>query len=146
MASESLSGSHWNLRGKSHLEKRSSEINFLHIHAKARAKLKLDRLIPVEKSGFCFGVWSTRKYIFVGRENGVLSGFLEPLDEWEYPLYPCVASCTRRFPRLYQHRGKWIMLLNILNQGLNLVLLSASLSIFTSLDSNVKALPSTMTA
>lgn len=31
------------------------------------------------------------------------------------------------------------MLLNALSKGLNLVLLSASLSIFTSLDSNVKA-------
>lgn len=37
------------------------------------------------------------------------------------------------------------MLLNALNQGLNLVLLSASLSIFTCLGSYVKALLSTTT-
>lgn len=47
--------------------------------------------------------------------------------------YPCVACCTLRFSRLRFHRagGKWIMLLNALNQHLNLVLLSVSLSIFT---------------
>ena len=89
-----------------------------------------------------FGVWGAWKYTFIGRENGVS---LASSSLWmnETSLYlqgilvlPAVHTdspgCTRA-------GGKWIMLLNALNQYLNLVLLSVSLSIFTSLVSNAKA-------
>lgn len=62
---------------------------------------------------------------------------------------PSYSAChILRFLRLFQGKGKWIMLLNALNKGLKLALLSDS-EYFTSLDSNgkqnVQNLLSTMT-
>lgn len=133
---------------KSHLEKRSSKINFQHIHAKARAKLKLDGLFASWEIGLCFGVWGTWKYTFVGRENGVsLASLSLWMNETTLYLQGILMSPVVHTDSLGHTGtgGKWIMLLNALNQGLNLVLLSASLSIFTCLGSYVKALLSTTT-
>lgn len=125
--------------GKSHLEKRCSKINFQHIYAKARAKLV--GLSTAEKSGSVF------VYEVPGSSPLLADSSYFWMNETALYLQGILVLSVIHTDSLGHTRtgGKWVMLLNALNQALNLGLLSASLSIFTSLGSNGKALLSTMT-
>lgn len=90
---------------------------------------------------FCFGVWGTWKFTLVADSSHLW------MNETTLYLQGILVLSVVHTDSLGRTRtgGKWVMLLNALNQALNLVLPSASLSIFTSLGSNSKALLSTMT-
>lgn len=133
-------------QGKCHLEKGSSKINFQHIYAKTRAQQKLGGLSPAEKSGSALVYEVPGSIPLVAEKRGCL--WLPRASEWMTLLFVYRTSLRcLSYPDSPGHTRtgrKGIIVLNTLNQGLNLVLLSTSLSIFISLGSYVKALLSTM--
>lgn len=152
MASENRPGFHQSLRGKQPLgvkeqqQKRSAHS----FQGKARAEIR-----------WTLTSWEIWLSILVCEVPGSTPLLAEKMgclrlpqaSEWMrlpfiYTAFLCCLLYTDS-PGCTRAGGKWIMLLNILNQDLNLVILSVSLSIFTSLGSmwrqNIQNLLSTST-
>lgn len=109
MASESWLGCHWSLRGKKPLREEEQQNIFPAYSCQGQGKAKIRWTLASREIRFYVLVCEVPgKHLCWQRKQGV-SGFLKPLNERDFPLFPGhpgVAWHTRRFPRLDQGRGE----------------------------------------